>query len=414
MTERTPSQRTAAVALVVTLAIQVYTSLVGTATSVLAPEIARDLAVSPKFIGAFVGLLYIGSASASLASGGFIVRYGAIRVSQVCVLLCALGLLTLPAPTSGTTAVVVTVLGALVIGWGYGPITAASSHVLVRTAPPGRLALTFSIKQTGVPAGAALAGAILPGLVLIAGWRVTFVLLTFLGVGIALLAQTTRAQFDADRNPGRALSFAGIAAPLRLVLSRRVLRLLAVTGATYAATQMCLMSFLVVYLTEGLGLSLVAGGLALTVANVGGIVGRIVWGTVADRLLSPRTTLGLLGLAAGACAGTIATYGNDWGRSSLLVICAIFGATAIGWNGVQLSQVARHAPTGQAGVVTGAAGFLTFTGVVVGPPAFAVLAGLTGSYRVGFAIFGTLSALCGAWLLAGGASLDAPVDRAES
>ena len=78
-------------------------------------------------------------------------------------------------------------------------------------------------------------------------------------------------------------------------------------------------------------------------------------------------------------------------------MCAFFGATAIGWNGVQLSQVARHAPPGQAGAVTGASGFLTFTGVVLGPPLFAVLAGMTGSYRAGFAAFGTLSssAACG-------------------
>ena len=38
------------------------------------------------------------------------------------------------------------------------------------------------------------------------------------------------------------------------------------------------MSFLVVYLTESLGYSLVAAGFALTVANLGGIVGRILWG----------------------------------------------------------------------------------------------------------------------------------------
>jgi MFS-type transporter involved in bile tolerance (Atg22 family) len=84
----------------------------------------------------------------------------------------------------------------------------------------------------------------------------------------------------------------------------------------------------------------------------------------------------------------------------MLAVCAVFGGTAIGWNGVQLSQVARHAPPGQAGSVTGAAGFITFTGVVVGPPLFALLAGATGSYRVGFAAFGTLSLACGAWLLA--------------
>ena len=113
--------------------------------------------------------------AASLASGMFIERHGAIRVSQVCVLLCAAGAAAgrgrhaLPGAT-----VLALALAPLVIGLGYGPITPASSHILARTAQPSRMALTFSIKQTGVPAGAALAGAVLPILALRFGWHAAF------------------------------------------------------------------------------------------------------------------------------------------------------------------------------------------------------------------------------------------------
>jgi hypothetical protein len=54
---------------------------------VLAPEIGRELGLAPKLVGAFVGIVYAGSMAASLVSGMFIERHGAIRVSQVCVLL---------------------------------------------------------------------------------------------------------------------------------------------------------------------------------------------------------------------------------------------------------------------------------------------------------------------------------------
>ena len=66
---------------------------------------------------------------------------------------------------------------------------------------------------------------------------------------------------------------------------------------------------------------------------------------------------------------------------------------------MQLAEVARHAPPGEAGTVTGASGFVTFAGVVLGPPAFALLATLTDSYRVGFVAFGSASLICGAALL---------------
>ena len=392
--------RTAALALAVTLAIQVFTSLAATATSVLAPMIAVELAVPGKLVGIFVGIIYIGSMIGSLGSGTFIGRFGAIRVSQVCVLLCAAGLAmagSAAAPPSPSIALLA--VSPLVIGLGYGPITPASSHVLIRTASPARMALTFSIKQTGVPAGTALAGALLPGLALLLGWRATFVIVSLLGLGVAAIAQSTRGTFDAERTAPRPMSLAAVVAPLKLVFVTPALSLLALTGFVYAATQVCLVSFLVIYLTETLGHSLVAAGLALTVANAGGIVGRIGWGAVADRYVRPRTLLGLIGVAAGSCGYVTAAFGATWPVVSTLAVCALFGATAIGWNGVQLAELARNAPVGQAATVTGAANFVTFAGVVVGPPTFAVLSALTESYRIGFGAFGTLSALCGLWLL---------------
>jgi MFS family permease len=394
-------QGASATALAVTLAIQMFTSLAATATPVLAPMIARDLAVPPTLLGAFVGLIYAGSMAGSLASGGFIERFGAIRVSQACVLFCAVALVMVCASAVAQAPIIgMLVLAPLVLGLGYGPITPASSHVLVRTAPPSKLALTFSIKQTGVPAGAALAGAALPGFALVYGWKSAYVVLGLLGVTIAIAAQATRREFDADRQPGRPISLRHVFAPLRLVFGTSALVELALTGFVYAATQVCLASFLVVYLTATLNFGIVAAGLALTVANIGGIVGRIAWGSTADRWVPPRVLLGSIGLAAALCAYATAAFGNGWPPAFIFAVCAFFGATAIGWNGVQLAEVARHSPAGQAGTVTGASGFITFAGVVLGPPTFAVLAAATGSYRVGFVVFGTASLVCGARLLA--------------
>ncbi|MGH8851726.1 MAG: MFS transporter [Casimicrobiaceae bacterium] len=392
----TPSDRTAALALGVTLAIQVFTAFSGVASAVLAPAIARDFGVPARLVGVFVGLLYIGSMTASLASGHFIARNGAIRVSQVCVILCAAGIALLALlPASATLMLVV---APLVIGLGYGAVTPASSELLARTAAPGRVALTFSIKQTGVPAGAALAGAALPPLALAFGWRPALLYAAACGLAIAALAQSTRRRLDATGTV-RAFSLAALVAPLRSLLRQRTLVELSIVGFIYAAMQMCLMSFLVVYLTEALDYPLVAAGLALTIANVGGVAGRIGWGAIADHWIAPRRVLGIIGIATATCSFVAASFGAAWPHAALLLVMACFGATAIGWNGVQLSQVARHAPPGQAGAITGASGFITFAGVVSGPPLFALLAVITDGYRAGFVIFGAACLLCGTVLL---------------
>jgi MFS family permease len=397
---RHPRARTAAFALAITLAIQVFTSLAATATSVLAPEIGRDLGLAPKLVGVFVGLIYAGGMSASLASGGFVERYGAIRVSQVAVMLCAAGLAMVVGYAARPDRLLPLLFVApVVIGLGYGPITPASSQILARTAPPSRMALTFSIKQTGVPVGAALAGALLPALAVSLGWHTAFLSVAAVGVAIAMVAQLARRSLDAHRTPGRTLSIAAVIAPLLQVLRTPAILELAVSGFVYAALQVCLMSFLVIYLTESLDYSLVGAGFALTAANLGGIAGRILWGATADLFIAPRTLLGLIGVGSGVCAWLTVLFSSGWPPVVSIAVCVFFGMTAIGWNGVQLSEIARAAPDGQAGAVTGASGFITFGGVLVGPPAFALISAMTGGYRAGFAIFGALTLASGARLI---------------
>ncbi len=387
---RPDASRTALVALVATLAIQIYVAFAATATAVLAPEIAREFGVQPRWVGVFVGIVYGGGMFGSLASGGFIERHGAIRVSQACVVLCAIGVAAMAmAPAAAPLLLGV---AALVIGIGYGPVTPASSQLLQRTAPPSRIALTFSIKQTGVPAGAALSGALLPALALALGWRDAFAVTALGGVLVVASAQSIRTSLDVDRRARGRFKFAGIFAPLALLRQSRALRDLALVSLAYSATQVCLTSFLVVYLTESLHWSLVAAGFALTSATVAGVAGRIGWGYVADRMLEPRRVLAAIGVAAGVCGVGMALATPEWPAVAVIALAAAFGGTAIGWNGVQLSEVARLAPPGTAGKVTGASGFVTFAGVVIGPPCFALLATVSGSYRTCFATFAALSA----------------------
>jgi MFS family permease len=117
----------------------------------------------------------------------------------------------------------------------------------------------------------------------------------------------------------------------------------------------------------------------------------LFWGAVADNVIAPRRTLSVIGLAAGACGIAMAFASPAWPAWIVLPIAALFGATAIGWNGVQLSELARRAPPGHAGAVTGAAGFITFSGVVVGPPVFAALSAWTHGYRTGYLVMAAVS-----------------------
>ncbi len=59
---------------------------------VIAPAVVADLAIEPAWLGVYVALAAVGSLAFQLGCGSFILRHGALRVSQVALALVAAGL----------------------------------------------------------------------------------------------------------------------------------------------------------------------------------------------------------------------------------------------------------------------------------------------------------------------------------
>lgn len=383
----------ATLALIITLSIQALASLAALTAPVLAPVVSNDIAIPATKVGIFVALIYVAAMISSLGSGDFITRYGAIRVSQACLVFCAAGLAL---ATLGTPWLLV--LGALLIGCGYGPVTPASSHVLAKNTPAHLMGFVFSLKQTGVPLGGALAGILLPPSVEAWGWQAAAWLVASACLVMMGVSQVIRAKFDDDRNAAQRVAFGSVLRPLRLVLANRRIRELAICTTFFSIMQLCLTTYLVTFLTRSHGMSLATAGLILFVAQGAGIGGRLLWGAVADRWFAPRNVLAALALGIGLCSVLLATLPSHLPVWILAIVCGAFGATAIGWNGVYLAEVARLAPKGQAGLYTGGTLFFTYLGVVAGPPAFSVVVEATDSFSVGYGLLGVAITLVAAWL----------------
>ena len=362
---------------------------------VMAPAAAPSLGVSAATVGYFVTAAYLGSMIGTVTAGGWVARFGPIRVSQVGMLLCGCGLAV---AASGWVPGVLA--GALLIGLGYGPATPASSVILARAAPSGMLALTFSIKQTGVPLGTAIAGAAVPALVLGLGWQAAALAIGLACALFGLLIAPLRKRYDGERNPLAPVSLRSAFAPVLLVLRNRKVLQLALTSFVYGGVQITLVAYLVAFLTESFALSLVLAGLVMAVSQLTSVAARVVWGVVADRILTRRATLGLLGVGMGVISFTAVGAGPGWPLWALFAFAMGLGATAVGWNGVFLAELTRLAPRDRIGDVTGGSSFFTFLGVVLTPPLFHLLLNLTASYGMTYAIFGVAPLLAGALLLA--------------
>jgi MFS family permease len=188
-------------------------------------------------------------------------------------------------------------------------------------------------------------------------------------------------------------------APARLVATHAVLRGVALCSLVFSIVQVSLTSYLVSFLTRDLVWTLAAAGAALSASQVAGVAARIGWGWVADRWLGSRRMLLGLALGMAACGLLMPLLGPASPPALVVGLLCLYGATAVGWNGVYLATVARVAPPGQAGTATAGTLFFTFFGVVVGPPVFGAAGTALGALGPAFALL-ALPLAGGVWLLA--------------
>jgi predicted MFS family arabinose efflux permease len=376
------------------ITVVVFTTLVMTLASMatlwipaIAPAIAADLGVSPALVGYQFTLAYIGAMTSSLFAGALVQRFGSWRTSQSSLGLLAAGHLILM-----TGHLELMVLGSLVTGLGYGMMNPPALDLLNRVVTPSNRNLVFSVRFTGVPIGGVLASLVGPSLALEVGWQATMLVVGAFGFVLFLVMQPLRARFDADRQRDARVirdPFVG----LRLVMADPALRYFSFTGLCFAAVQLSLMSFAVTLLVDEVGWTLVTAGIALSCVQVAGVIGRVSWGVVADRVRSSTIVLIAIGSVTTLCGLVATQITPDWPEVAVFAFFFVFGLASVGWNGVFASEAARISPPGRVGHAAGGSLFVTFSGVLAGPVVFSALHGVTGGYTATFYASAGLAAL---------------------
>jgi MFS family permease len=152
---------------------------------------------------------------------------------------------------------------------------------------------------------------------------------------------------------------------------------LAIAAGAFGATQVCLNSFIVTFLVRERGLELAQAGWVAALTQGCGLVGRLLWGWVASRVLPSMSLLRALGCVMIVCALTLGTLGASMSMVALLPLAALFGLSASGWNGVFLAEVAERSPPGEIGTTTGAVMVLMMDRPGRGPLLFSTIASLS-------------------------------------
>lgn len=365
--------------------IQVVATMGMIIPAAIAPKLAAALGLPVSMIGFQISLAYVGATTMSLATGLVVRRLGAVRTNQVAAFIVMASLLCIAVPHA-----VALLFGSLGLGVAYGLTNPAASHLMMKIASPGNRNLIFSIKQTGQPLGGVVAGLMAPPIAVAFGWQWSL----FCGAAFAfvmmLAIQPLRAALDADRDP--ATKFRGeVFRDLALMWRTRALRLLALTALTLAATQLAVMTFAVTMLVEDIKIDLVTAGIGLAVLQVAGVVGRLGWGILADRIGDGLGVLLATQAVSVFAALLTAMLGVDTPMIAVYAVLFIFGFSAVGWNGVFMAEVATAAPRGKISSATGGVLVPTFIGVIIGPMLFTGMHELIGTYTMTFAVLSAIT-----------------------
>lgn len=359
--------------LVLILAAQTMANVGPLGLPAIAALMRDDLGLTLPQAGSLLSLYYIGPVLMSVPAGFMADRWGMARTLIAGQALIGVGLLGVAASQSYGPLIAMLIAS----GFGYGMLNPTSTKAVIAWFPFRQRATMVGFKQVGLPFGGALGAALMPALALAVGWRLA-VTISALALGITVLASAL-----VYRDPPATPMAPGGPSALRVVLRSRDLWLVGLSTLVFAGMQTVWMGYAVLHLRDVVGVSLVAAGGYLALAQASGMVGRVAFGVLSDRVFHGRrrATLVLAGVGSALCSLAMAWTGPGSAAAWLVVLSLVFGFVGIGWNGVQHTLMAELVGPRAAGTAVGFGLAVSSAGVTLAPPIFGWCVERLGSYR---------------------------------
>lgn len=381
---RAPALRTARSVLAATFALHALQASAPYGLPALLPFVRADLGGSyfeaALVSSAFLFGIVVGSPIAGSAVDAFGVRRSILAGSAIATAMLAL--------VPGAAHLWLVCLLLAVAGIGYSVITPGTNTTMLAWFAQRMRATAVGIKQTGVSAGGAAAGALIPAVALASGWASSFhVIALFYGVSLAVAWIT---QLDGPSGPAVHVTRPSLRHSMAAMLAHRPTMLLAVDGFLRLAIQYAFFTYLLVYAIDELKAPVAWSALLYALAHVFGALGRVGWGWASDRLFGGQRRLPYALIALTSATGfglLVAAAPLHW--AFLLASVALLGCSAAGFQGVGLSLLAETGGA-RAGTASGLVNALSFLGAAIVVPLCGQLLDAGASFGL---LFGMLAAM---------------------
>ncbi len=379
--------------------LQVCISGVINSVSILSVFIMADLGFNKAQIGVMASAACIGQALSSIVFGKLLDKGGRRYLVAVCG-VCACAMLCCASLALSFTLYLCLLL---LVGCCCAVSTPYGVKEINSWCASEHLSLAISLRQTGVPLGTMAMALVLPPVASSFGWRSAIWLAGGILAAYSLLhyAFYGKSRDKAERGEAEG----GADAPRMkgdnaFLKSGNLWRLL-IAGSIYMGMQYVLITYMPLYLQEACGISAAVAASYLAVSQVGGAAARIALGYISDRFFKSRCK-GLLifegVLTLGALAGLIYS-GAGTAAAALGFVAFLFGASAMGWNGLHIAMTGNIVPANNRGTAVGVLMAVLQAGTLLVPALIGSLLDIGLGYKNAFYICGAL-VICAIALLA--------------
>jgi len=356
----------------------------------LTPFMQATLRLTRVQVGLITSSVWIGMTVSAIPIGMILDRIGVRRTLLGGLLV--LGAFATLASFAGTPSVLYVCL--FIAGAGFTTVYPSTTKAVMYWAPAKARATFMGIKQTGVSVGGALAAMVLPVSALAAGWRLSLMSVGLGVAGLGIVCYLLYREHPLERarlgENGR-----GRSEFLSATLKSRNVWALNISGLLLMTCQICVTTWLILFLKTEAGYDVVRAGRVLAMVQAGAIAGRLGLGPLSDLLFGGKRKPLILVVQAmiAALLLVVSTFSEATPRLMVFGVAGILGCAALGW--VPLEAVLRAEIAGReaTGTVMTVGTTVMSLGSVFGPPLFGYLADATGAFKLSWVALAGASCL---------------------
>ncbi len=339
----------------------------------LMPFLREDFGITRTQAGLYSTFLFSTATIIAIFSGNIVDRIGSrtgllIGVTSMGILMILHGL----APVFG-----ILLFLALFTGLGFSIITPAVNKALMLKVKPARRAISMGIMHSGSGIGGFTGATLLPIIANYLGWRTAIIISGIIGLLLAVMISRFLQANSDQGSRETAPEDTAFKKQFSSIIKNKQLMLACSLGLSFGLAVGAIPAHYTLYLTLDLNYPEAVAGFSLGLVQIGGVIGRILWGWISDVPLSgDRKNSFLLIMIVIVILKFINTFagsflaGNIW---FMFIISFLLGVAALGWSGLFFTVVSERATPEQTGIASGMSLIFLRLGVVIGPPVFGAL-----------------------------------------